>query len=365
MTIRDDDLGRTLRALLLEEADAMQIDVHHPAQRLQREMAQLDRKRRLGVTAAAVLAAAVAVVVGFASLTDPDPKAVTPLGPTGSVDPSVEWFLVDVDTGEQRLAHGWLSNPTGSFGTYDFSPDGSRVVWCDCPQTIYGTDADRLMLANADGSDPVEVPAPAGLNAYVYDWSPDGTKLLVRFRNANTSDLGNLFVHDLATGHNTRLTNVQHESGSQATSAEFSADGQTVLYDQIRRSSSDAAGTGEFDVWSIPVTGGEPTLVVQNAVHAHYLADGETIAYVQPVSNSYDGHQIRLFTPEGEKQTIVTTDEPLWALWISPDRTRLAYYDRGATYVIPATGGTAAKVSDDYGAWLDDRTILVNREAPQ
>jgi len=360
MTSRDDDLGRTLRVLLLEEADAMQIDVQRPAQRLRREMTQLDRKRRRGVIALAAVAAVAAVVIGFAFWTDQGPKSAPPPAdePTVTDGPAIDYFLVDVDTRESRAAPEWLSG-TGASKGFDFSPDGSRVAWCEVLCPLYGIDSDRLMVADADGSDPVEVPAPDGLRAYLHDWSPDGTKLLVRFREAGSTDLGNLFVHDLTTGRNTQLTDVHHESGSQATSAEFSADGQTVLYDQIR-SSGPEYGYGQFDVWSVPVTGGEPTLVIRNAVHAHYLADGETIVFVQPVTNSYDGHQIRLFTPEGEKRTIATVEDTLWMLQISPDRTHLAYYDQGATYVIPATGGQPTKVTDGHGMWIDDRTMLVS-----
>jgi hypothetical protein len=64
MTGREDDVGRALRSLLLEEADAMPVDTHDAAAGLRRRIAHTRQRRRVTLAvAASVVAAAVAVTV--------------------------------------------------------------------------------------------------------------------------------------------------------------------------------------------------------------------------------------------------------------------------------------------------------------
>jgi hypothetical protein len=65
MTGRQDDVGGTLRSLLLEETNAMPIDPHHAGQRLQRRLAHTRRRRRGSLAVAASVAAAVVVTVAW------------------------------------------------------------------------------------------------------------------------------------------------------------------------------------------------------------------------------------------------------------------------------------------------------------
>ena len=61
MNSRDHQLGRTLRAVLVEEAERMQVDTSDAAARLQRELPAVARRHRRQVTtaiAAGVAAAA-------------------------------------------------------------------------------------------------------------------------------------------------------------------------------------------------------------------------------------------------------------------------------------------------------------------
>jgi hypothetical protein len=64
MTGRQDDAGRTLRSLLLEETNAMPVDTHNAAVGLRRRIARTRKRRRVTLAvAASVVAAAVAVTV--------------------------------------------------------------------------------------------------------------------------------------------------------------------------------------------------------------------------------------------------------------------------------------------------------------
>jgi hypothetical protein len=65
MTGREDDLGRTLRSLLLEETNAMPVDTHDAGQGLRRRLAYTRTRRRVTLAvAASVIAAVVATVAG-------------------------------------------------------------------------------------------------------------------------------------------------------------------------------------------------------------------------------------------------------------------------------------------------------------
>jgi hypothetical protein len=64
MTGRQDDVGRTLRSLLLEESNTMPVDTHAAAVGLQRRIAHTRKRRRVTLAvAASVIIAAVAVTV--------------------------------------------------------------------------------------------------------------------------------------------------------------------------------------------------------------------------------------------------------------------------------------------------------------
>jgi hypothetical protein len=63
MTGRQDDVGRNIRSLLLEEANAMPVDTHRAAEGLRRRLAHTRKRRRVTLAVAASVAAAVVVTV--------------------------------------------------------------------------------------------------------------------------------------------------------------------------------------------------------------------------------------------------------------------------------------------------------------
>ncbi len=62
MTGREDDVGRVLRSLLLEETKAMPVDAQQAAVRLRRQLADTRRRRRVTLAVAASIVAAVVVI---------------------------------------------------------------------------------------------------------------------------------------------------------------------------------------------------------------------------------------------------------------------------------------------------------------
>jgi hypothetical protein len=64
MTGREDDAGRALRSLLLEETNAMPVDTHHAVVHLRRRLADTRRRRRVTLAVAASVVAVAVTAAG-------------------------------------------------------------------------------------------------------------------------------------------------------------------------------------------------------------------------------------------------------------------------------------------------------------
>jgi Tol biopolymer transport system component len=259
---------------------------------------------------------------------------------------------VDLTSGELTPLPDEIAN--ASVVSYVPSPDGTQIAYYTC------CSADDVMtIANADGSDAQEVVPAAGLNAYGPGWSPDGTKLVYQERDGSGTELGALVVVDLATGDRTQVVDFGDASaGWWFTSPRFSADGEHVLY----HDKGGAAITS--DVYSVPVTGGEPTLVVENASYPVPVGDGSEIAYITPTSSDLGGDSIAITRADGTgtPRTLVEAQNLILRPSVSPDGTRLAYPDGGAMWVVDIATGESTQVSEGgYTVdWLDDETLVVS-----
>ncbi len=264
-------------------------------------------------------------------------------------------FFLDLQTGEKTpLPETLVGDDVCGYAP---SPDGTRVAYNTCGGGLYGSPTDEAMVANIDGTGAQALPAPAGLNPYVWGWSPDGTKLLYQLRKGGTKDVGNLFLYQLSSDRWTQLTELElTESPWYELHMDFSPDGQTVLFHLPR----DSSMTTEWDVWSVSVSGGEPTLVLENAASPLYLPDGKEIAFIVPASSAFDGQSIAIAGADGSRRTLVTANEGIWIQRISPDRSRIAYPDGESVYVVDVSTGESSMVADGTPrAWLADDTLTV------
>jgi hypothetical protein len=124
MTGRQDDVGDTLRTLLLEETDAMPVDSHDAAVHLQRRIADTRKRRRvtLAVVASVVTAVAVTVAGSWLGVN----KAVDPAqNPDQSVRVARE-FLDAVGRFDADTAIGYLTKNASVTG--DFIVTGSDAA---------------------------------------------------------------------------------------------------------------------------------------------------------------------------------------------------------------------------------------------
>ena len=235
-------------------------------------------------------------------------------------------FFLDLRTGARTPLPETLAGGSG----YQVSPDGARVAYGTC---CSGTDETRV--ANVDGTDLRTLEPPDGLSYYGAQWSPDGTKLVYQERNGASSSVGNLFVEDLASGRKTQITDLDLTAYWWFMSPSFSPDGRNVIFHLPRGSSE----TTEWDVWSVPVTGGEPTLLLENAMLPTYFPDGKEIAFVQPTDADLVGLNISIADAQGSRRTLVQAKKGIWWPTISPDGSRIAYQDGGAIYVVDVATG--------------------------
>jgi Tol biopolymer transport system component len=247
--------------------------------------------------------------------------------------------------------------------SYAASPDGTRL--------IYGTgsgggcqDGEVVTVANVDGTAVRTLRPPAGLNICGVDWSLDGTKLVYQLRNgADPYDVGNLFLHDLTTGQRTQITDLELTRAAWwFLSPSFSPSGRDVIFHMPRGSNE----TTRWDVWSVPVTGGEPLPVLRNAAFPMLRGEGpegERIQFVEPKSSDLAGQSLMTGRPipgSDIRQTLVEANFSIWWPTLSPDGDRIAYQDGGYIYVFDLFTRDSSKVAEGNTAeWLDFDTLIV------
>jgi Tol biopolymer transport system component len=221
---------------------------------------------------------------------------------------------------------------------------------------LYVGPNDGLFVANIDGSGERQV-TPAGIAASLGGWSPDGSVVVYQADNVGRK-VGNVFTVELATGEVTQLTDLEQErSWTWVTDMEpaFGPDGTTVVFHRPRP--TDRA----WDIWSIPVTGGEPTIVRRNAGWGRYSPDGASLAYLTEFSDSDLSGVIMIAdvaAGPGRRLAAVPfrAGPPIW----SPDGTRVAYLGSGVRVVDLATGETSLVASCGGPVeWFDDDTLIV------
>jgi Tol biopolymer transport system component len=335
------------------------------APRLEQRRSGLRRKRpvRAFAVAAAIGLVAVACTPGARGGRD----AATPADEPATEAPEVISgpFFLDLQTGEKTPL------PENLAGGYNYvaSPDGTRLAFGTCC-----SGADVITVANVDGGDPHTLESPQGLNYYGARWSPDGSKLVYQERDggaddALTGDVGNLFVHDLSSGRRTQITDLElSRAWWYFLAPSFTPDGRDVIFHLPRGRSE----TTKFDVWSVPVTGGEPTLVLRNGSFPMMGADlpnDVRIAFLSPYPDDLAGDSImaaRLLSPPDSDlhQTLVEANESIWWPTLSPDGGGIAYQDGGSIYVVlfgeAGLSPEFSKVTDgEIAEWLDNDTLIV------
>jgi Tol biopolymer transport system component len=258
-------------------------------------------------------------------------------------------FVYEVGTGDQTPLPEVFANAYMLVA----SPDGTRLFANTCC-----TPSDMAMIANLDGSDQLQWDPPGDTSYYMGRWSPDGTKIVYQATQGGTHEIGELFVEDLASGEQTQITDLELTlANGNFLFPAFSGDGERVYFHLPRRGDS-----AEYDVWSVPVTGGEPVLVLENASQWVPLPQEPSGAFVLPEENGFTGPTMEVITPDG-RRTLVETNEHILAPSASPDGSRIVYTrgDEGWVYVTEVATGESVQLQakGNMASWLDNDTLVV------
>jgi uncharacterized repeat protein (TIGR01451 family) len=243
-----------------------------------------------------------------------------------------------------------------------YSPEGTRVA--------YSTDlvpgfslADRgLVVADADGSDPVEVPAQREEDDVDLDpvWSPDGTRLaFTRYRfdpGQEGYDPPQVWVVDLATGeaHSVSVTPTD-VAEIHDTDPTWSPDGTRIALARGVVDSS-AALASPTDSPSVEPTA-EPTLLA--AARAQPTFPSPVPGSLVVVDADDGGNAVDLLAPPDAcpeppcEGVPVEGRSPAW----SPDGASIAYDDHGALRLVTLadSGGDGPDVPEQV---LQTRTVI-------
>ena len=340
------DLERDLRDMMHRTADGLQ---HTPV-----ATPGLVRRARVRRAGTAILAgvAVLALVVGgsAATRTLQNDEAIPPAGqpsPTPRTEISGP-SLLDLQAGDTRP----LPDSILGGSLYYTSPDRTMFVINSCCSP-----PNPVSIANVDGTGIRQV-TPDGIDGFGARWSPDGSLLVYQERNGATHEIGNLFVVDVATEETTQITDLDPASyGRWALLPSFSADGQTIIFHMPK--GPDGAST-RWDLWSVPVAGGEPTLVVRNASMGVYAPDGQTLAYLDSPRGGWTSSRLMVADVDGsDPRLLVEGDQIDFPQW-SPDGTRIAYSDSDGTHVVDVSTGEASLVTDaGVRDWFGDDTLVV------
>jgi dipeptidyl aminopeptidase/acylaminoacyl peptidase len=129
----------------------------------------------------------------------------------------------------------------------------------------------------------------------------------------------------------------------------------------------DSTETTKWDVWSVPVTGGDPTLLLRNAafpmLNPGLGPEGQAIQFVLPQTNDIVGQSLMTGRPFPRSDIRLTLVEATFSIWwpaISPDGGRIAYEDGGSIYVFDLFTREPSEVAEGSTAeWLDNDTLIV------
>ena len=271
-----------------------------------------------------------------------------------------ELFVVETGGGDPIKLNSPFPVGAGlGFNDSQFSPDDSQVLFASDMET---PDVEELFIVPVEGGTPLKLNGPlapgAGINSRDVQFTADGSHVL--YRAQVTADVNELFLVPSAGGTPLKLNGSLIPGGSVGSDYVQSPDGSDVLY------IADQDTDGELELYITPLVGGTslklngplwPTGDVDDD-GLQFSPDGNQVLFVAEVSGvstqelfivpRTGGTPIKLngeLVPGGD---IVATTR---AIQFTEDGSHVFYVadqevdGRFELYVVPATGGTAAKLN--------------------
>ncbi len=243
---------------------------------------------------------------------------------TGTTD----LWTADVETGELTQLTSDVRNDRG----HQWSPDGRWIAFVSDRGG-----QDDIWIVPSRGGQPLRVTNDLASESS-HEWSADGRTIYYE----RTYTEGGLGVTAPDAGEPRMLLSWP---GYSVFSADLSPDGATVLFTSDR--------SGNLDIWSVPLTGGEPVPFAVSPLdesEPRFSPDGSQVVFVSTRSGgSSDLWVMPAAGGEARRLTEWSDDEygPRW----SPDGTQIAFTsDRETTqrdvWVVPAAGGAPRRVTN-------------------
>jgi Tol biopolymer transport system component len=316
------------------------------------------RSRRIGVFATVMLfvvATIAALALTHRTSESPathhtaSPSIVAPTAGTAIKDSTV-----DIYTGQVTPLPASILARGDRFAA---SPDGTRVAtWscCNRPSPLY--------LSNADGTN-ARVISPAGTDAYLVQFSASGDALVYQQRDYRTNSLGNLVVvTDIGGQLSSRtITDLDQTKAWKyfPLFPTFTPDGKSVLYQMPKGDPAHPT----WDLWTVPVGGGQPTLFLPGAGWGGIAPDGWRLAFASRVSSSdFSGLSLRMCPDltDPRSSTLLAAGPGIsWTRW-SPDGTMIAYTGPTGVHVLDVASGTDTFVgAGSTVEWFDAHTLVI------
>ena len=153
-----------------------------------------------------------------------------------------------------------------------FSPDGTRIAF----ESNRGGEAEEIWVAQADGSNPVQMTSNLGRHQGSPRWSPDGR--WISFDSQGEDGSRHIYVVDAGGG---RPRRANPETLGEAV-ASWSHDGKWIYFYSDR--------SGRTEIWRMPFAGpiGRPTaeqVTKEGGYTAFESADGTTLFYTKAASS--------------------------------------------------------------------------------
>jgi Tol biopolymer transport system component len=354
----------------------------------ERRQRRVARNRRIGAIS---LSAALAVVVGLFVLrgldaTDQGKETNKVAGRPATLPSEPGVYLFDLETKQATRVPGigpaMIQTSYRAFSGI-VSPDGSMVAY-------QGTDPEGkqvIYVANIDGTDiraleKTATTAPDELGGLWF--SPNGSQIAYQVRPYGSVGseygeyVGDLFLVDVATGETTRLTHLKPVSSDLwYMGPTFSPDGQSVFFTLPNRTYRNYHNRS-WNLWSVPASGGEPRLVLRDAIGARFSPDGRTVVYFKHFKPSPEDPLVGdmwLADADGTDARRLEARGGVFSARWSPDGTRICYIAEGRAghvhvYLVDLTTGEISKVLKDaddslpadWPEWVDDRTWIIGVE---
>ena len=274
--------------------------------------------------------------------------------------------FVNVRTGKAVPLPDSLTSIRGA-GSYDVSPDGTMILfdnsslWAPSDEPVE-RGLHQLWVANIDGSD-VRQLTHDPLGASQGSWSPDGTRVVYLggwARLCCWRSPADLMVLDIATGTTTRVATGRAKSFLDPF---FNADGSAILFATYGpHPGTYLEDQPQADLWTIPLSGGRPELLLKDRGYGSYSPDHTKILFTRIVywqegnaGGSYG--EIWISDADGRHaRRLVRSGEARW----SPNGRWISWGSRGGLHILNMTTGRSVFVSAGSAQdWVDNRTLIV------